>query len=608
MAETDSTNGSTKSNPDSYPNLDLATPQLTVRSILTGMVLGGVLSLCNIYAGLKIGWGFNMSVTAALLSFGFWELSRVLFRTRKWNILENNLNQTAASAAASISSAGLVAPIPAWTILTGETLPWSILSIWVISVSMVGVVVAIGLRQQMLITDKLPFPGGIATGETLKEMYAKGQEALARVFALLGGGAVATALKLLADLLPLPKLAIPGVLKSTATASGNITLKNLGFALDPSLLMVGVGALIGMRACVSLLVGAVIGWIVLGHQILEWKWIVPGPDKADAIWFKQVVEWLLWPGVSLMVVSSLTSFAFSWRSIVRAIRGGSGVAGDTGGQAHLVPRSVFLAALVLVLIASVVLQNALFSIGIAIAAFGVVLTFVLAIVAGRVSGEAGITPVGAMGKVTQLIFGVMAPSNVTANLMAANVTGGAASQCADLLHDMKTGLMIGASPRFQAIAQTFGVLAGGLAGSWAYLILIPDPAAMLITDEWPAPAVLQWKAVAEVFAVGIEKMPTGSLPAIGWGALLGLLLPILEKISPKNIKTWIPSAPSLGLALVIPPYNSLSMFIGGLAAWIAAKVAKTWAGRFTVVLAAGLIAGESLTGMALAVVKMLSGN
>ncbi|NUN13741.1 MAG: OPT/YSL family transporter [Myxococcales bacterium] len=608
MTQKDSPDTLSKSPQDDYPPLNLLIPQLTIRSILTGMVLGGVLSLCNIYAGLKIGWGFNMSVTAALLSFGFWEFSRVVFRTRKWNILENNLNQTAASAAASISSAGLVAPIPAWTILTGQSLPLPVLMIWVISVSMVGVVVAIGLRQQMLITDKLPFPGGIATAETLKEMYAKGREALARVLALLTGGAVATTLKLFADLTPLPKLAIPGVLKSSATTSGKITLNNLGFALDPSLLMVGVGALIGMRACVSLLIGAIIGWIVIGHQVLEWRWVVPGPEKPDAIWFKQVVEWLLWPGVSLMVVSSLTSFAFSWKSIVRAMRGGTGVAGDTNNQAHTVPRRIFLVSLALVLIASVVLQNALFGIGIVIAAFGVVLSFVLAIVAGRVSGEAGITPVGAMGKVTQLIFGIMAPSNVSANLMAANVTGGAASQCADLLHDMKTGLMIGASPRFQAIAQTFGVLAGGIAGSWAYTILIPDPAKMLITDEWPAPAVLQWKAVAEVFAVGIEKMPPGSLSAIAWAAALGLLLPILEKSSPAKLKTWIPSAPSLGLALVIPPYNSLSMFIGGLAAWIAAKVAKTWAARFTIVLAAGLIAGESLTGMAIAVVKMFSGK
>ena len=98
-----------------YPPLDLSTPQLTLRAVITGMILGGVLSLCNVYTGLKIGWGFNMSITAALLSFGFYKMLETTLKAREWGMLENNINQTAASSAASISSAGLVAPIPAWT-------------------------------------------------------------------------------------------------------------------------------------------------------------------------------------------------------------------------------------------------------------------------------------------------------------------------------------------------------------------------------------------------------------------------------------------------------------------------------------------------------------
>ena len=103
-----------------YPPVDAETPQLTFRAIWTGMVFGGLLSLCNIYLGLKIGWGMNMSITAALLGFGFWQAAIRLLGLRKFNVLENNINQTAASSGASISSAGLVAPIPALTMLTGE--------------------------------------------------------------------------------------------------------------------------------------------------------------------------------------------------------------------------------------------------------------------------------------------------------------------------------------------------------------------------------------------------------------------------------------------------------------------------------------------------------
>jgi hypothetical protein len=148
-----------------------------VRAVLAGCLIGGVLSLSNIYAGLKIGWGFNMSITAMLLAFAFFRLTS----KRPFGMLENNINQTGASAAASISSAGLVAPIPAYTILTGKTLSYFELVVWTAAVSLVGVVVAIGLRKQMIVVDKLPFPGGVASAETIKQIYAHGKEAMARV-------------------------------------------------------------------------------------------------------------------------------------------------------------------------------------------------------------------------------------------------------------------------------------------------------------------------------------------------------------------------------------------------------------------------------------------
>ena len=152
------------------------------------------------------------------------------------------------------------------------------------------------------------------------------------------------------------------------------------------------------------------------------------------------------------------------------------------------------------------------------------LSFVLAAVAARVSGETGITPIGALGKITQLSFAVLTPGNVAANLMTANVTGGAAGQCADLMHDLKTGHIIGARPERQIVAQLFGVLTGSLVGTIVYLLLIPDPKAMLLTPEWPAPAVATWKAVAEVLAHGLGAIPPGAVAAMAVAAVLGVVL------------------------------------------------------------------------------------
>jgi uncharacterized oligopeptide transporter (OPT) family protein len=257
------------------------------------------------------------------------------------------------------------------------------------------------------------------------------------------------------------------------------------------------------------------------------------------------------------------------------------------------------------LVFAVLTQIAFFNISLVIAVLAVLLSFGLAIVAGRVSGETGITPIGAMGKVAQLTFGFLIPGNVTTNLMTANVTGGASGQCADLLHDLKTGLLLGASLRFQVLAQIFGVLTGSLVGSAVYLVLIPDPQSMLLTIEWPAPAVATWKAVAEIFQDGIEAIPPGSLLAMSLAGLVGVGMVVLAQAVSPHISRWIPSPSTIGLAFVIPAWNSLSLFLGSLFGALLMKFAKTWGERFLMALAAGLVAGESLAGVASVLVKVL---
>jgi len=373
-----------------------------------------------------------------------------------------------------------------------------------------------------------------------------------------------------------------------------------------------------------MLVGAIAAWCVLGPMAMDNGWImgtlngesIPMNDprwleaKGEGMWFKELVTWLLWPGVAMMVTASLTSFSFSWRSVLSAFKKSDGGAAISEEVTDEVPRALHIKLIGIICIVSIALQYMLFGIGWGLATLGVLLTFLLAIVAARVSGETGITPVGAMGKVTQLTFGIIDGSNVSANLMAANVTGGAASQCADLLHDMKTGLMIGASPRQQTYGQFAGVVAGAICGSLGYLVLVGDAAnlqALWDDPEWAMPAVVQWKAVAELFQGGIESLPAGAVPAMLWGGIVGIVGAVAEKVLPKTWATYVPSPTAVGLAFCIPAYYAVSMALGGVINLVCFKYAKDWATRFLIVLAAGLIAGDSLMGVGMAVWKIIGG-
>ncbi len=564
------------------PPVDFITPQLTWKSVGTGMILGGLLSICNVYTGLKIGWGLNMSITGILIAFAFWfAVSRVLGRQAlMMNKLENNINQASVSAAGAISSAGLVAAIPALTLIEGTTLPWWQLVLWLTTVCMVGIAVAMGLRRQMIIRDQLPFPGGMACAETLKEIYNTGSEALKRV-GVLSGGALAGGFVKLAELLKWTKRSDFGATINGAPAA------TYSFALDPTLLMVSVGGLIGLRTCVSLILGAVLAWGVLG------SWLVDTGRTPEAR--GPIGEWILWPGVTLMVVSSLVSFSFSLPSILRSFRV-TKEAEDDRSDTGEVPRKWFFFSLAVSLVMAVSFQTWFFGIAWWAGAAAVLLSFALAVVASRVSGETNVTPVGAMGKVTQLLFAGLLPKNAAANLMSASVTAGAASQCADLMHDLKCGYLLGAVARKQVIGQILGSIAGAIVGSAFYLVLIPDPKTMLLTEEWPAPAVAQWKAVAEVFQGGMSSLPSGAATAMMIAAGLGVLLPILEKAGPKKARIFVPSAAAMGLACVIPASNSISMFLGGGIAAIVTKAFPRWSERFLVTVCAGIIAGESLVG------------
>src|SRR5206468_3434 len=227
----------------------------------------------------------------------------------------------------------------------------------------------------------------------------------------------------------------------------------------------------------------------------------------------------------------------------------------------------------------------------------VLLSFVLALVACRVTGETDTTPVGAMGRITQLTFGVLSPGNVNVNLMSANITAAAAASSADLLTDLKSGYLLGAHPRRQFLAQFAGIFVGTLVTVLSFRLLVPD-ASVLGSDQFPAPAAQTWRAVALALSEGVRSLGPVKAWCIAVGGLVGIVLSVLPRIFPTR-RHLIPSPAGVGLAWTFHWYYGLLFLLGGLLGWWVAKQYPARSEELTFPVASGWIAGESLMGVTL---------
>ncbi len=375
-----------------------------------------------------------------------------------------------------------------------------------------------------------------------------------------------------------------------------------------SLIMIGAGAIIGIRVAWSMALGGLFNYAYLAPMMYE-KGVI------KHLGYQSIVSWSLWGGTAIMLASGLLSFAFQWRTIGRAFHGiidmlvPKARRKTQGDKIYAmnrieVPGSWFVTGTVIAGIGVVAIQVVSFSIHWWMGIFSVLMTFFLAIVACRATGETDITPIGAMGKITQLFYGVIAPANITTNLMTACVTAGAAASSADLLTDLKSGYLLGANPRKQFIAQFMGIFIGAIVIVPAFYLIVPT-ADVLGGDKFPAPAAQVWKGVAELLALGLSSLDLTARWALLIGSLTGIVITMLERLLPVKARPFIPSAMGLGLAFVIPFWNTLSMFVGALIAWVMTKHAKELAATYIVPVASGLIAGESLVGVFIALLSML---
>ena len=576
--------------------------QLTWRAVLMGSLLGAVLSLTNLYIGLKAGWGFGVAITACILSYAGWSgLYRLGFAKTKMTILENNCMQSTASSAGYSTGGTLISAFAAYIMLNGHSLPIPLMLGWVFFIAMLGVTMAIPMKRQMINIEQLRFPSGIAAAETLRALHSHGEKGMRAAKALAVAGVLAAVNQFWADGLKLisAKLdyysisAIMDRLNEAVFGKAWIG-RTVLFSWDP--IFLAAGALTGLRVSASMMFGGTLCWAVF-VPIMQHQGVIAASG------FRDVVQWTLWGGVACMVTSGLLSFALQWRSLLRAFSNLGKMFSHSKDTARSdidaieSPTSWFFAGQFVSLVGLAWLAYVTFGMPIWQSVVAVVMSFFLALVACRVTGETDTTPIGAMGKVTQLTFGVLSPGNMNVNLMAANITAGAAGSAADLLTDLKSGYLLGANPRKQFIAQFAGIFIGTIVTVLCFGVMVPD-ASVLGTDRFPAPSAQTWRAVAIALSKGLESLEPVKVWSILIGGLVGIILPLLSKIFPKYEK-WIPSAAGIGLAWTFHWYYSLLFFLGAILGDGYARISPKKAEEYTFPVASGIVAGGSLMGVIL---------
>ena len=635
-------------------------PQLTWRAVLMGSALGFVLAFTNLYVGLKTGWALGVAITSCILSYAIWNvfLKTGVAKT-PMTILETNCMQSTASAAGYATGNIAISAIPALLLLSvtditpgGVHLDWPILAGWIGFLGALGTIVAIPMKRNMINREKLKFPSGTAAAVTLHSLYSSGARAMAKARVLLYAALGGAAFPLVIDLgLFTDKVKGMALVKEGATARCVEVIDNVRHALVPASsrlfdliglpargshevevcgkvtevapnqpsdwtmvfdhnpVMIAAGMLVGLRIAIYMTLGGLILIYGVGPSAYDYAWTSPATGDTlraathpGAAW-KEIGIWL---GVPIMVASGLLSFALQWKTIARAFRGlgGGATPADDVVSRTEVPVSWFFWGVIASGIGVVWMAHTHFEIPWHYGVLAIFMSFFLALVASRAAGESDITPIGAMGKIMQLTYGVLIPQSTTANLMTASISASAASSSADLLMDLKSGYLLGANPRRQFLAQLIGVISGTIAMTAGFYLLVPDASA-IDGDPFPAPAAQSWMAVAKVFKTGLDNMHPMHQQAIFWGLALGTVMVLLERAMPRA-KRFLPSATGLGLGLILPFQYPLSMLIG-------AVIAHLWTGKkpahaedYLVPVAAGVIAGVSLMGVIVACINNLA--
>ncbi|MEQ1664051.1 MAG: OPT/YSL family transporter, partial [Bdellovibrionales bacterium] len=376
-------------------------------------------------------------------------------------------------------------------------------------------------------------------------------------------------------------------------------LKDLTIRLDTSIVMMGTGGLMGMKTAMSLLVGGFVNYFILAPIMIQ-------NGAIAAANFKAITMWSLWAGAAMMTTASLYSFFAKPEVFIEAFRKiknrSQKKEKDMLSDIEL-PMWIFAVGIPIIGALTVYLGHAWFGVHYWLGIIAIPLVFVFTLIAVTSTGLTAITPGGALSKLTQITYSVLAPNNMSTNLMTAGITTEVALNASNLLMDIKPGYMLGGKPRHQAVGHVLGIFAGGLVAVPVFYAMFNNDIAMFTSDKMPLPGAMIWKGVAEVLSHGIDSLHPTARIAVVIGGIIGILCEYLNK----RMNGKFPfSGVGLGLGFVLRFTDNLSMVVGALFFWLCRqnfKDEKSFGFRAFVknqeTFAAGVIAGGSIIGIIL---------
>jgi len=572
--------------------------ELTLRAVVVGLILSVVMGAANVYLGLKAGMTVSASIPAAVIGM---LILRAMFKGG--TILEANQIQTAASAGESLA-AGIIFTMPA-LILIGVWQQFDMVLTAVIAFTggLLGILFMIPMRRVFVVnpTSELRFPEGVACASVLK-VADKADGDPSDAMAVVKGAAIGAVFKISVSLLGV----IHGVLE-TAFSLGN---RIFYFGGDVSPALLGVGVIVRLNVALLIFIGGGIGWLI-GIPLLGGAEAFDGAlDGAWTLWSTQV----RYVGVGAMVIGGIASIVKVRHGLVQAVnelRNRKSAANSADPRQRDIPSKAIsgLAALAILLVAGVYYHlTGSAAITLATTVIMVVMAFFFTAVASYIVGLVGnsnspvsgmtITAVLFTGALL-LVFGFAGTEGMVATLGVAAIVCCAACTSGDVCNDLKTGQLVGASPRRQQIMQVLGV---GVAS------LVMAPVLQLLHDNTPggiggrelsAPQAGLFASLAQGF-FGNGQLPWNMVII---GAFIGVGILIIDRILENKQSDFRAHLMPIAVGLYLPFGLAVPIFAGGLLEWRTRRAggdgATSDAAR-GVLFSSGVVAGEALVGVGVA--------
>src|SRR5258706_97790 len=432
-------------------------PQLTLRSAITGFLLGGLLAATALYIGGKTGINIGVGLTSVILAFALYRAMNHAGFAQDFTILENNCTQSIATAAGYMV-APMIAGLSAYMMVTGRIIPWWQMIVWMCVVSVIGVLLAFPMKRRFINEEQLPFPEGRAAGVVLDALYTGAASAGMHKAKLLGYTALGTALyqfvisdgwmKLLEfKILRMHQWAamkepwylherVDSYYYAASTYVPRILgpdIRQLGLRLTLDAAMLGVGGLMGIAVATSCLLGAFINFVILAPIMIDHGDIVqrisPTGARVPISRAEIVNQWSLWWGVTMMVVGSLVSLLARpeiFTSAFKNLRGGNKAQGPDV-LAHIeFPLWISAWGIPLFSILGAWATHEFFDVPWLLAFISLPLIFVLSVICTNSMALTSWTPTGSLAKITQFTMGAIDRTNPASNLLPAAMTFGIA--------------------------------------------------------------------------------------------------------------------------------------------------------------------------------------